>query len=251
MSSFNKNIIPRRIHKERAQPAVRVAKHGLLEKKKDYKLRARDHNRKTARVKLLREKASFRNPDEFYYAMSRHTTTDGAVHRARDAHLADAVPLASRTLDQRVLAESQDARYVAHKLQLEKGRVVSLEKRLHRVREAATTPRTHILFADDDDDADDIVAAKAKQTALQRRSDSDDDDDLEDGEGADRSTSELKKAYHDLSAHADRCDKLNTVYGDLTVAKNLLTKGERKLVRPSDKESGVPPLFRWAQERSR
>ena len=68
MSSL-KNIVKTRTYRERDQPTAR--KHlGLLEKKKDYKLRAKDYHRKEDAIKALKEKALFKNPDEFYFNMS-------------------------------------------------------------------------------------------------------------------------------------------------------------------------------------
>ncbi|KAL9596679.1 MAG: hypothetical protein Q9219_005638 [cf. Caloplaca sp. 3 TL-2023] len=67
MSSM-RNALQRRNHKERAQPAQRE-KWGILEKHKDYSLRAKDYNEKKKRLKILREKAAERNPDEFSYGM--------------------------------------------------------------------------------------------------------------------------------------------------------------------------------------
>lgn len=67
MSSM-RNAVQRRNHKERAQPAERE-KWGLLEKRKDYKLRAADHKQKKQKLKLLSEKARDRNPDEFSFKM--------------------------------------------------------------------------------------------------------------------------------------------------------------------------------------
>lgn len=55
-------------HRERAQPLERQ-KWGLLEKNKDYKLRAKDHKEKQKRLKILRQKAVDRNPDEFSFGM--------------------------------------------------------------------------------------------------------------------------------------------------------------------------------------
>jgi hypothetical protein len=55
---------------------------GLLEKHKDYVLRARDYHRKQDRLTKLKRKAAFRNPDEFYFAMHSSKTKAG-VHEVR------------------------------------------------------------------------------------------------------------------------------------------------------------------------
>ncbi|QDS70904.1 hypothetical protein FKW77_006328 [Venturia effusa] len=75
MSSM-RNAVQRRNHKERAQPLERE-KWGILEKHKDYSLRAKDHNEKRRRLKVLKEKATFRNPDEFHFGMMSTKTIDG------------------------------------------------------------------------------------------------------------------------------------------------------------------------------
>jgi U3 small nucleolar RNA-associated protein 11 len=77
MSSM-RNAIPSRSHKERQQPHSRTRK-GLLEKRKDYLLRARDYKRKETTLKRLSEKAAERNPDEFYFGMTRERTEKGVV----------------------------------------------------------------------------------------------------------------------------------------------------------------------------
>ena len=64
MSSL-RNAVKRVAHKERSQPKSRQHL-GLLEKKKDYKVRATDFHRKEDRIKAMRQKASMKNPDEFY-----------------------------------------------------------------------------------------------------------------------------------------------------------------------------------------
>lgn len=63
-----RNAIQRRSHRERAQPLERK-RLGLLEKHKDYSLRAKDWNKKKATLQSLREKAAARNEDEFSYKM--------------------------------------------------------------------------------------------------------------------------------------------------------------------------------------
>ncbi|GKU05052.1 u3 snornp-associated protein utp11 [Fusarium langsethiae] len=67
MSSM-RNAVARRPHRERAQPLER-RRLGLLEKHKDYSLRAKDFNKKKATLKNLRDKAAERNEDEFYFGM--------------------------------------------------------------------------------------------------------------------------------------------------------------------------------------
>ena len=76
-----RNAVKRKTHKERSQPGDR-RKFGLLEKKKDYVLRARDFHKKEDAIKALKTKAAYRNPDEFYFGMQRNRTKDG-VHVGR------------------------------------------------------------------------------------------------------------------------------------------------------------------------
>lgn len=67
MSSM-RNAVQRRPHRERAQPLER-RRLGLLEKHKDYSMRAKDYNKKQTQLKSLRQKATERNEDEFYFGM--------------------------------------------------------------------------------------------------------------------------------------------------------------------------------------
>ncbi|KAK6859788.1 utp11 protein [Apiospora arundinis] len=67
MSSM-RNAVQRRNHKERSQPADRK-RFGLLEKHKDYSLRAKDFNKKKSQLKSLKKKVEEKNEDEFYHGM--------------------------------------------------------------------------------------------------------------------------------------------------------------------------------------
>ncbi|KAI9734032.1 MAG: hypothetical protein M1818_006970 [Claussenomyces sp. TS43310] len=109
MSSF-RNAVQRRNHKERAQPVERE-KYGLLEKHKDYSARAKDFNLKKAKLKALREKATDKNPDEFYFGMlsrkgpvSTGKNTTGTVNSDRG----------NKQLDQETvrLLKTQDLGYI-------------------------------------------------------------------------------------------------------------------------------------------
>lgn len=80
MSSTWRNAAPRRIHKERAQPGFR-AHMGLLEKHKDYTIRAQDYAKKSEKLKSLKRRAEERNPDEFNFQMTKTKT------RVRELHI--------------------------------------------------------------------------------------------------------------------------------------------------------------------
>ena len=110
MSSL-RHAVKRRTHKERSQPAER-RKFGLLEKKKDYVLRARDFHKKEEALKVLRKKAANRNPDEFYFAMQKQRTVDG-VHNANQDESN------KYTQDELHLMKTQAVKYVAMKASME------------------------------------------------------------------------------------------------------------------------------------
>lgn len=116
MSSL-RNAIPRRPHKERAQEQGR-ARFGLLEKHKDYSKRARDFNEKKARLRILRQKATDRNPDEFHFAMMSSRSEGGVKVADRgNKSLSDTVTK---------LLKTQDAGYLRtmlNKVRKEKGKL--------------------------------------------------------------------------------------------------------------------------------
>jgi U3 small nucleolar RNA-associated protein 11 len=62
MSSTFKNRIPKRKYRERAQPNNR-SHLGLLEKKQDYKQRAKHYHKKQDMINNLKMKASLKNED--------------------------------------------------------------------------------------------------------------------------------------------------------------------------------------------
>lgn len=108
MSSL-RNSVQRRNHRERAQPKERE-KWGILEKHKDYALRAKDFNEKKKRLRILREKAAARNPDEFSFAMMS-TKSDGGRKIADRGNKA-------LTMDVVKLLKTQDVGYVRTMLQV-------------------------------------------------------------------------------------------------------------------------------------
>ncbi|KKZ61127.1 hypothetical protein EMCG_04272 [[Emmonsia] crescens] len=105
MSSM-RNAVQRRPHRERAQPSGRE-KWGILEKHKDYSLRARDYNVKKAKLQRLREKARDRNPDEFAFGMMSDKSKRQGRHGARGSEAA-----ADLSHEAIKLLKTQDAGYL-------------------------------------------------------------------------------------------------------------------------------------------
>ena len=128
-----RNAMKRRTHKERHQPAKRAKRFGLLEKKKDYVVRARDYRRKQGQLRILREKAATRNPDEFYFGMvNKRTRRDGTVDGGTQASL-DASQITSAHMK---LMRSQDSSYVRMKAGVERKKIERLSAGLHFLPEA-------------------------------------------------------------------------------------------------------------------
>ena len=119
-----RNAVKRKTHKERSQPGDR-RKFGLLEKKKDYVLRARDFHKKEDAIKALKTKAAYRNPDEFYFGMQRNRTKDGVhVGRADESN--------KYTAEELALMKTQDVKYVALNASEEATKAAKLQAHLPR-----------------------------------------------------------------------------------------------------------------------
>ena len=105
--SLNNAAKSQKTHRERHQPSSR-AQFGLLEKKKDYKLRAKDYNEKKEVLKSLRKKALNKNPDEFYFHMVNSKLTEGG-HRDLVSKKSEA-----KNSDEQVkLQQTQDYKYIS------------------------------------------------------------------------------------------------------------------------------------------
>ncbi|KDE09038.1 hypothetical protein MVLG_00756 [Microbotryum lychnidis-dioicae p1A1 Lamole] len=157
----------KRQHRERAQPLHR-AKLGLLEKHADYVKRARDFHSKEDRLTKLREKASAKNKDEFYFGMIRSKTLKG-VHvqsRGNEAMSNDLVKV----------LKTQDAGYIRTQQAMEQGRVRRLQQQLDSLVDNVTNaPPKPTTGADDHDemmrdlddwDAFDLVPPVASTSSL-------------------------------------------------------------------------------------
>jgi len=130
-----------RPHRERAQPGFR--KHlGLLEKKKDYKLRANNFKQKEAKLLQLRKKAEFKNPDEYYMAMANAKLVGGVHTKAKEG----------LTMEEMALCETRDARFIRDRIVREKRKIERLRSSMHIWEGDGTQLNKQIFFIDDDED---------------------------------------------------------------------------------------------------
>ncbi|KAM3416454.1 U3 small nucleolar RNA-associated protein 11 [Cercospora zeina] len=151
MSSL-RNAVQRRNHRERAQPTER-AKWGLLEKRKDYKLRAADHKTKTKKIKALQSKAAERNEDEFYFSMVNNASKGGIrVSKRGEANRGGAV--GAMDVDVVRLMKTQDAGYLRTQLQRTRNQKKRVREELVLAETGVTAQPSNrrIVFGDDDDE---------------------------------------------------------------------------------------------------
>ncbi|PSS29580.1 hypothetical protein PHLCEN_2v2728 [Hermanssonia centrifuga] len=202
MSSL-RNSLHRRNHKERSQLSHR-SRLGVLEKHKDYVLRARDYHSKQDRITRLRQKAAERNKDEFYFGMVNEKTERG-VHVQDRGNVALPVDVVK-------VLKSQDENYMRtmrtaglKKIDKLKSQLTTLadlvkpnpdeddedqlnEEELEVLRDAGLVARPaasrrrrksssgkHIIFADSENQARQYASSSSKATP-------DLDQDMEDGE---------------------------------------------------------------------
>lgn len=142
MSSFRKALKSRqRNHHERSQPAFRKNL-GLLEKKKDYKLRADEYHKKQNTLTALRKKALQKNPDEFYFKMINTQLQDGVhiIKRPKEE--------VEITEEQKKMMRTQDIRYVEMKRVAEAKKIDRMKAELHLLDADSKQKNKHTFFVD-------------------------------------------------------------------------------------------------------
>lgn len=255
----------RRTHKERGQIASR-ARLGLLEKHKDYVLRARDYHSKEGRLKRLREKAATRNPDEFYHKMVNTKVKDGV-------HQFDAAKV--YTADELKIFKGQDIKYVQQRLMVEKAKIKRIEDTMHFVDEGeegdsdsdnGSNEPNHLVFvnnvkaakrfnaSDHFDTHADLMDRKSNRPLMKnlKTQDMSDIDGLSHKQKR-KNTKQRELVYAELDQRIDRHDQLKKVEAGMQIQKNLMGKGRRYKVHNINEgdDDGKLPVYRWKKERKR
>ncbi|KAJ2487820.1 hypothetical protein IWW37_005080 [Coemansia sp. RSA 2050] len=246
MVSSLRKFAPRREHKERGQISSRK-KLGFLEKHKDYVLRARDYNEKQRQLKRLRERASTRNPDEFYFNMERSQMQDGVhVEDRRTALPADI----------QKLMDTQDVTYVKMQRDINKKKIEKLQQDLHIVEDEDSV--RHTVFVDDKQMVKEFDAAKHFGTTeefVSRRHNRPREEALEAAEIARPSENHLKRAVKvretrlvELRDRLVRADQLQRAESEMLLRRALKEKGKKKKV---GKDRLGLAVYKWKAERKK
>ncbi|KAM0880475.1 hypothetical protein ACQ4PT_033558 [Festuca glaucescens] len=229
MSSL-RNAISRRAHKERAQPDARK-KFGLLEKKKDYVIRAKAFHRKEDLIRNLREKASNRNPDEFNFKMVNSMTVDG-IHRPK--------PETNKyTEEELMLLKHKDMGYILQAIQSEKKKIERLSSTLHELDNKRANK--HVYFAEDREEAKEI------QSRVEQSSSAPDF-----GNIPSRIKRKTASSYKELEGRKLRAQKLEKLYADMALQKELKKPGRKRKLREDEIENPTSqPVYKWHAQRKR
>lgn len=242
-----RNVLKRKVHKERSQPAARK-KLGLLEKKGDYQLRARDYHRKTDAITGLKKKASNKNPDEYYFKMNSSQTKNGVHMLTRDN---------SKDFKTKKAFKKQDISYLAMKSQQEAKKIERLQATVQGasgVRDSER-PNKRVIFADN--------GADLKQKAAALYADEEDSEEEEEGTEEERRfrrriASKLAKANNktvaELEVRKERKAQLDKVLKKLQTEKNLMGKGAKIKKTVTDKfgdEDKSKTTYKWKLERKK
>ena len=231
MSSFKK-ALPKRTYRERSQPENR--KHlGFLEKKKDYKKRAANANKKKEEIQGLREKAFFKNQNEFYYAME-HTQVKRGRHSVDD----DIVP--EGVVKKQKLTEGN---LLTMKVQNKAKKNEQLKSELHLI--DAKPVNTHVIFVKDSKDVKSFDAAKHFDTAPEivgKKSNRLKNYQLENFEILDTEVPEGYKIFEETL----KDEKILSKSLDKNLVQKKMMSGDKYQVIDEDKN-----VYKWFRERKR
>lgn len=222
---------------------------GQLEKKKDYKLRASQNEKKRETLKFLNQKALERNPDEFYFHMVKSKTKNG-IHFDKSEEQDD-----EANESQQKLMRTQNLKYVTHKLNIEHKKIEKLLADLHMSNHAIKANKK-IVFSDEGDATNSGARSiPSRKAAVDIRSSNDRCEiirliTLQDLKQVDE---EQKNKYAELMKRIERERELHIVQ------KKLQTK----LLLQNSRKSGLPPkrvrkgnskkaaVYKWPLERKK
>ncbi|XP_033109673.1 probable U3 small nucleolar RNA-associated protein 11 [Anneissia japonica] len=223
---------------------------GLLEKKKDYKLRAKDYHKKQDELKRLQQKALNKNPDEFYFKMINSRLEGGVHHKLKKDRVQNDAQVR--------MMNTQDLRYVRLKRGVEAKKIERLKSSLHMLDE--TRPKNkHTFFVDTKEEASNFDPAKhlnthpaligrtynrpMMETLKKQRIGHHHDEEF-----AQEIELERRKKYKELSARIEREKQLFIIAQKMQTKQDIHEKRRRK-VKVADETEDKPAVYKWFLER--
>ncbi|TID28274.1 hypothetical protein CANINC_002587 [Pichia inconspicua] len=238
--------VQKKQHRERSQVSSR-ARFGLLEKKKDYKLRSANFHQNQAKLKLLKEKAKVRNDDEYYHAMTkRRTNEQGILLQTREFS-------ESLTNDQVLLMKGQDMNYLN---MISTNEANKIEKGLHNANLFKSKGK-HTVFVESKDElasfkpeeyfntTKDLLSRRENRLKTDQLLNSDFDLNL-DKETLEETLASKKKELDVLKQRIEREKQLSEVKTKLHLQRELMKSGSKKKVV---KDGSV--IFKWKNQRKK
>ncbi|PHH66295.1 hypothetical protein CDD81_7888 [Ophiocordyceps australis] len=244
MSSL-RNAVQRRTHRERGQPLERQ-RLGLLEKHKDYSLRAKDYNKKKEQLKRLRQKAAERNEDEFYFGMMSRKGPGSAITQGKGWKGTVAGDKGNKCLSVEAvrLLKTQDIGYVRTMRQVVAKKLARLQEQviltrgLDQVHEkevdedededqrpaprrAKRSAPRKVVFLDDEDERDEVILDAEKDAAAEEDFQGFDDD----GNGQDlRNEKALRQLKRELASAREKVKALTDAEHELEIQQAKMAK---------------------------
>lgn len=237
--------VQKKQHRERSQPGDR-AKYGLLEKKKDYRLRADDFHKKQATLKAMKAKIATHNPDEYYHAMvNKKTDNRGILISERDAEVLSTAQVK--------LLKTQDLTYIKNIKNEVDAKIKKAQKGM-----LFEAKGNHTLFVDTVEQKKNFDAAKHFQTDKRLMSNKAnrlrttqllEKPSTPEIDQAKLDSMERKKAkkYANLKANLEKLEKLKEVELRMNYAKDGMSNGNKVKIVDSEGRTA----FKFKKQRKR
>jgi len=235
---------------------------GQLEKRQDYKLRAADANEKKEALKILRQKALERNPDEFHHKMINSRLVDGEHTErwsdSKKAHEGEGLLSA----EQIALMQTQDINYINSKRISEKRKLEKLQSRLHLISSDKAVKNKHTIFVDSEKEKRTLDLAARLDThpaLLDRAYNRPRVKDLKAGkfstyldpEEAEKISRQTAKMYRELEQRMDRDEKLSVLQRKMQIRAILKSEKNRPLKKLKEETPDSAPVYKWASKRQK
>lgn len=230
---MTKKVFHSKAHRERSQPANRT-RFGLLEKKKDYVLRARDFQSKKKRLQAMKVKAAYKNPDEFYFGMVK-SRVDKATGKVRQEGEHEQLPG-----DVIKLMKSQDLKHIQEMIRTNEAKLETF-KAEHAIIigksfcDNGNVKKNHVKFVEDDGELADLIL----DVGL------DDTKEVKDSVVVVNGTEDINSEYQ---ARLDRIKTLKIAEKKILQEKMAASRGnKRKVGQDAD---GIP-IYKFELERKK